>query len=167
MLGLPADRYHNMIEQIKDWIVNLTYHREELSGFSICPYAKQALSNNSYDIFESSVVSINDDIKKVDIIKNQVTIIVIPEYELYSIEALQEQTLKLNECYNSIDLVILDNDPRDPFVLNGVTTTFDKCYLWLVQSLSDLNEKHRILSKTSYYNVWTQQQLDQVVNWRK
>ena len=147
--------------------MTLTVPRGELSGFSICPYAKQALSNNSYDILTGTVSSIHDILKNVDTEKYQVTIVIVSDYETYDIDIMREYTQKLNAYYKHNDLVILDNDPRDPFVINGVTTTFNDWYLWVIQSLSDLNEKHQNLSKTSYYKVWTQQQLDEVVNWRK
>jgi hypothetical protein len=36
----------------------------------------------------------------------------------------------------------------------------------IIQSLSDLNNKSKELEKTNYYNHWTKEQLDEVVNWR-
>lgn len=152
--------------EIQDWMKSLTIPRKELSGFAICPYAKQVLQNKEYEIFSCNVENIHDVIKKIKFNKSQVVIIVVQDYYLYSIELMYENTVYLNEIYNSQDIVILDNDPRQPFIINGVTTTFSKSYLWLIQSLSDLNQKHEILSKSNYYSVWTKKQLDEVVSWR-
>lgn len=68
--------------------------------------------------------------------------------------------------YRDKDMVILENDPRDPNIVNGITTTFSGGFLLLVQSLSDLNQKHKELSKTHYYSQWTKEQMDKIVNWR-
>jgi hypothetical protein len=51
-------------------------------------------------------------------------------------------------------------------IVNGVTTSYEHGYLWIVQSLSDLNKKSSTLQKTNYYNYWSQKQLDDVVTWR-
>lgn len=141
--------------------------REELFGMAICPYAKKTVKNKSYTILSGNTKNVSFLIESVDLIKHQVTIIIIDDYLDYSIEDLKSKTTELNKEYKNKDFVILDNDPRDPFVLNGITTTFMGGYLLLVQSLSDLNQKHKELSKTNYYSVWTETQLDEVVNWRE
>ncbi len=156
-----------MKDKIIDWIVALTIPREELLGFSICPYAKQAYQSGVYDIIESDVEDIHNAIQQVDLITNQVVVVIVKNYDIHSIELMRENTLLLNEMYNPSDIVVLDNDPREPFIVNGVTTTFPGSYLWVLQSLSDLNAKHVMLSKTNYYSVWTNKQLEEVVTWRK
>lgn len=156
-----------MLTRINDWFKHIIVPREELSSFPICPYAKQAIANKAYRIEECTSETIDYLIATVDTSNHAVTIFIFKDYLQYDIDWLSEFTNELNIKYNSQDLVILDNDPRTPFVLNGVTTTFEHCYLWLVQSLSDLNKKSSDLEKTTYYSHWTKEQLDQVVNWRK
>ena len=51
-------------------------------------------------------------------------------------------------------------------IVNGVTTSYEYGYLWIVQSLNDLNKKSLMLQKTNYYNYWSKKQLDEVVTWR-
>jgi hypothetical protein len=137
--------------------------REELAGFPICPYAKQSIQNKTYNIVISTVNDIQSVMEGVDIQKYQVVIIVIQDYMDYSIEFLKTKTIELNNSNRGKDLVILDNDPRTPFIVNGITTTFDKSYLYIVQQLSDLNDKSSALMKTNYYSVWTNQQIEEVV----
>lgn len=156
-----------MKDKIDNWIIALTIPRKELLGFSICPYAKQAYQSKVYKVVECNVEEIHEIVAQADLINNQVIIVIVKDYNIHSIELMRENTLYLNEIYNLKDIVVLDNDPREPFVVNGVTTTFPESYLWVLQSLSDLNDKHKILSKTNYYSVWTDKQLDEVVNWRK
>lgn len=141
--------------------------RTELGGFPVCPYAKQAVLQNSYEISTIGFGDIHDAVGSVDVVKNSVTIFVVRDYDQYDIEYLSDFTVNLNAQYKSRDMVILDNDPRVPFSVNGVVTSFEHSYLWLIQSLSDLNKKSSDLHKTNYYSYWTQDQLDEVVNWRK
>lgn len=141
--------------------------REELAGFPICPYAKQAITSNQHTVTYSKASDIEKALLTVDIGEFPVTIVIIIDYMQYSVDDMREKTAVLNNKYREKDLAILDNDPRTPFIINNVTTTFSGCYLWIVQSLSDLNHKHEALSKTNYYSVWTKKQLDEVVNWRK
>lgn len=156
-----------MKSKIIDWIIALTVPRKELLGFSICPYAKQAYLANSYHILECDVEDIHTTIEQADLVNNQVVIVVIKDYDIHSIELMRENTVHLNQVYNIKDIVVLDNDPRDPFIINDVTTTFTDCYLWVLQSLSNLTSKSDTLAKTNYYSIWTNKQLDEVVNWRK
>ena len=140
--------------------------RPELGGFAICPYAKQAILQKSYDVINVDINSIYNVLEDVDFTKNDIIILNFDDYESYDIEYLIDYTKQLNEKYKSEDIVVLDNDPRDLMIVNGVTTSYEHGYLWIVQSLSDLNKKSSTLQKTNYYNYWSQKQLDDVVTWR-
>jgi hypothetical protein len=151
---------------VEDWILSLTHNHESLSNLPICPYAKQAYINKRYHIADAEYNTIDLDIQHVDLIKYQVIIFKFKDYQSYDIETLRQKTNDLNNKFNKNDIVVLDNDPRDPFFINDIKTTYDECYLWLIQSLSDLNNKSKELEKTNYYSHWTKDQLDDVVNWR-
>jgi hypothetical protein len=154
-----------ILNNIHDWVNELIIPKKELDGLPICPYAKQALS--LYSIEECNFENIEDKLSKCDILNHKVCIFYFKEYHTYDTVILEERTKALNDQFKSKDLIILDNDPRSPFIINNVKTTFDGCYLWLAQSLSDLNIKSKELErKTSYYTFWTKGQLDDVVNWR-
>ena len=151
---------------VEDWILTLTHTQESLSNLPICPYAKQAYLNKRYSILDTEFDTINLNIQQSDLTKYQVIIFKFKDYQSYDIETLRQKTNDLNNEFNKNDIVVLDNDPRDPFIINGIKTTYDESYLWLIQSLSDLNEKSKELEKTNYYKHWTKEQLDDVVNWR-
>ncbi len=140
--------------------------RPELGGFAVCPYAKQAILQKSYRIEHIDIESIHDVLNTIDVSKDLVTILIFDNYESYDIDYLINFTKQLNQQYHTKDFVILDNDPRDLMIVNGITTSFEYGYLWIVQSLSDLNQKSSTLKKTNYYSYWTDKQLDDVVNWR-
>lgn len=154
-----------LINNIHTWINELLIPRLELDNLPICPYARQAL--NIYYLDSCSFENIEEKVSKVDIDKHKVCIFYFEQYQSYKPDVLENKTLELNTQLNSKDIVILDNDPRVPFYINDVKTTFDGCYLWLAQSLSDLNIKSQDLkNKTNYYSFWTKEQMDSVVNWR-
>lgn len=155
-----------MKDKLVDWILHLMEGRQELSGLPICPYAKQAYITKTYDIKQTDFNSVELDIEEADLTKYQVVVLYYLAYNQYTAGELVDKTKKLNEAYNNRDIVILDNDPRDPLVLNGVQTTFGDCYLWILQPLADLNQKAEQLRKTKYYSHWSQKQLDEVVTWR-
>ena len=152
---------------VEEWILTLTHTQESLSNLPICPYAKQAYLNKRYSIMDTEYDTISLDIEVSDLTKYQVIIFKLKDYQSYDIETLKQKTNNLNNQFNKNDIIVLDNDPRDPFFINGVKTTYNECYLWLIQSLSDLNNKSKELEKTDYYKHWTKEQLDDVVNWRK
>lgn len=155
-----------MRDSLVKWILNITKSQPELSGLPICPYARQAYIANTYDIQQTDYHNVEANIANCDLNKYQVVILYYTEYEQYSVDELVSKTKELNQLYNSQDIVILDNDPREPLHLKGVQTTYDGCYLWIVQPLADLNSKTEQLRKTDYYDHWTQEQLDEVVTWR-
>jgi len=155
-----------MKQPIVDWILRITKSEERLSGLPICPYAKQAYVSKSYSIGETNYDTIEADIESSDLQTYQVSVLYYQDYQKHTTAELVNKTRELNNHYNKHDIVILDNDPREPLILNGVQTTFDDCYLWILQPLKDLNEKSEILKKTKYYNHWTTEQLADVVTWR-
>lgn len=132
----------------------------------ICPFAKAAIANKQYIIEQCSIEDINQKVKDCDIHKYKVCIFYLPTYEQYTVEELEQKTKLLSEKYYTEDKVLLDNDPRNPFLIQGVKTTFDQCYLWIVQSLEDLTQKSNMLKATDYYKYWTKEQIDEVVTWR-
>ena len=155
-----------MTQALNDWIDFIQKPRPELGNFAVCPYAKQATEQKAYRVEDITVALIHEALTRVDLEKDLVTILVVKDYASFSIDELVQITAELNKNYRPKDFVVLDNDPRTPMIINGVTTTFAECYLWIIQSLVDLNKKSQSLSKTNYYTFWTQKQLDEVVTWR-
>jgi len=155
-----------MTKQLNDWLAFIQLPRPELGGLAICPYAKQAILQKSYDVINVDIDSIHDILENIEFTKNDVVILIFDDYESYDIEYLIDYTKQLNEKYKSNDIVVLDNDPRDLMIVNGITTSYEYGYLWIVQSLNDLNKKSSMLQKTNYYSYWSKKQLDEVVTWR-
>jgi hypothetical protein len=154
-------------DKIREWL-NYILRPNTIGKFAICPFAAKTISEDKYKIQElHNLTDINNLINEVDINTIDVVIYYLINYELYTPEFLGEYVIELNKKFNNKDIVVLDSDPRVPFVINGITTTFSDCYLILIQGLSELNAKSKILKQTDYYSYWTRQQLDEVVTWRE
>lgn len=154
-----------LTNEIHLWVNSLILPKLELNNLPICPYARQAL--NLYSVDECTYDNIEDKISNCDIHNHKVCIFYFNEYRNYDVSVLEDKTKELNLLFNHKDIIVLDNEPRMPFVINNIKTTFDHSYLWLVQPLNELKIKSTELKeKTSYYTFWTKEQLDEVVNWR-
>jgi hypothetical protein len=153
-----------MVSKLKEWIKYIQVPRSELGNYSVCPYASTV--SNQLTIEACELNTINSQINQCNIIDNKVCIFYLLNYLEYSIEALEQMTKYLNEQYMSFNKVVLDSDPRTPFSLNGVVTNFPDCYIWIVQDLNDLTNKSNKLFKSTYYDYWSQEQLNDVVTWR-
>jgi hypothetical protein len=152
--------------QLSKWFEHIQTPNS-IGKYPICPFAAAAIKNNKVSIQGIEDVSnIETLIESIDILEYDVTILYLLEYKKYTIEELRSIIILLNSKFNSVDKVILENEPRTPFFVNGVQTTFDDCYLILIQSLSKLNKHAEILKGTDYYSYWTKNQIDEVITWR-
>jgi hypothetical protein len=155
-----------MVDKISQWFEHIQVPRSELGNMPICPFARAAIANNQYTITQCTIESIDDQVQQCDISTNLVHIIYLPTYEQYTTQQLDQITNKLNQQHIKDNKVVLENEPRIAFELQGIRTTFPHCFLWIVQSLSDLTQKSDMLKNTNYYSYWTKEQIDEVVTWR-
>lgn len=164
-----------MIDKIKKWVENfVSVHNSDL-GTIPCPYAKQAILNDTieYKEFSNSGISslghqlyelVNggwNDTNEVLVLYADAS--TMTQYELSAII-----TQFNNTCVNiDMDLVALEDHPDDVELINDVAMNFGKGILVLIQRASKLDRASEILKKQGYYNNWSQENLDDVVNWRK
>ena len=155
-----------MLEQLQEWMKNIQ-QPGKLGNNPICPFAAKAVKQKRVDV---TALTDPEDLEmlidEVDVTKFDVSIFYFEQYLDYSIEELENKVKYLNSIFKAQDKVILENDPRNPFVVNGHQTTFNGCYLYVVQSLSDLTQASNRLKMGDYYSYWTQAQYDEVVGWR-
>lgn len=149
-------------DKIEDWILSVVGKRNEnLSGFAPCPYAQRAMlkgdvlilltsgewSENMYD-FNASLST-----KRV---------ILIADLDDRGYEELQ--LIQNKFCDKYPEYVMLIGHPKRPFYLNGVLTTYPNHPILYIQKSEDLREASNILLDAGYYNFWTKEQIDEVVN---
>lgn len=136
---------------IEDWISRITKPKEELSGFSVCPFAKGA----EYEVLETNGGDIDPPPWDFELI-----IYKLPsEYTIDEVNAIAEE-------YNKIfpELVFLpDPKDRDTFI-NGVQTNNGEYNLILCQWRDNLNAAREKLAGKSYYTHWSEDYLKEILS---
>lgn len=136
---------------IDNWIKRITQPREELGGFSVCPYAKGA----EYELIETDGSDINPPPWDFELI-----IYKLPnEYTIDEVVAIADEYNKLYP-----ELVFLpDPKDRDTFI-NGVQTNNGEYNLLLCQWRDNLNKAREKLKATSYYTYWSEEYLKEILS---
>lgn len=141
----------NQIENdLKSWISEVIKPNPDLSGFSICPFAK----NNTYKIVETSI----HDIKPLDEEFGVVIFVVEDDLDLaFARLKIQE----LNEKYPRYRF--FDDFRDEPSYIQQIQTNNGKYNLILYQDLVFLRKMRQILAKTGYYSHWDDDYLRQIL----
>ena len=156
-------------KDIEHWINNwVAVHNEQL-GTIPCPFAKQAM------LRDKIAWRVADSLEQLEIIlyalmeegmPTEVVAIGIDPQKITP-EELSSITKKANDAWLMPGgLVALEDHPNDIEVVNGATMNQGTWALVLLQESSKLKAASDILRKQGYYDRWTQEQLDDVVNWR-
>ena len=155
-------------EQLSEWMVNFIEKPNSLLGnWAPCPYARQARIANKIEVQFTEVSNmfetINEQLSKLE---HKDVIIICFDHNRISPEFLQEFVVSTNTLLMKNDYVILEDHPNTPEYVNGVKMNFGHCGLLLLQKLSKLTEASDLLKEKGYYDVWSKQNLNDVVNWR-
>ena len=151
-----------MKKEIEQWIDNFVSVHNEEYGQIPCPYARAA----KVKYIET------DDLGKslADVINNwsdsHQVVCLYTATENYTPYNLNHLIMEFNAVAMPHDIVALEDHPNDPEIINGVKMNFGKCILVLVQRLSVINRKSLALKDQGYYDNWSEENLDDVVNWR-
>ena len=155
----------DMESWINDWV---SVHNEQL-GTIPCPFAKQAMlrdkiawrvtnSSEQLDIILYALME--------DSMPNEVVAIGIDPRKITP-EELSLIIKKTNYAWLiPSGLVALEDHPDDVEIVGGATMNQGTWALVLIQESSKLKAASNMLKKQGYYDRWTQEQLDDVVNWR-
>ena len=137
-----------------------------LNNFPPCPFAKQAMLEKKID-FEVADKDINlylceksgrwtDDV--------DVCCIFVPGVDP---DTLSNLVMDVNKNYlMPMNLLALEDHPQAEENVNGVIMNNGKYPIVLMQRLSKIQNFSNILKKQGYYDVWSEENLDDVVNWR-
>lgn len=153
------------IEQVKhdieQWLINFVeVPHPALGNFPPCPYARSARLKKSYDVFLGSDPYY--DLKnraRWGMSDKEVIIYVYDPTEwprdlfAKSIESANTDHLLLK------DMLALEDHPADVENVNGVIMNQGTYAMALVQSLSDLNQKARLVARKGFYNTWPEEYL--------
>jgi len=151
-----------MRDLIEKWIDEFVSVHNEDYGQIPCPYARAA------QVKYIKTDNIDLELKKIlDCGLLHEVICIYTATENYTPYELHHYVMEWNTIAMKKDLVALEDHPLSEEIINGVKMNFGHCSLILVQRLSTLTAASNILNEKGYYKNWTQENLDDVVTWRK
>jgi hypothetical protein len=158
-------------KDVENWIYDfVSVYNEQLETIP-CPFAKQAVARNQivYKIAES--VSDLDNIctmyKDPALWETKEVLVIGIEPQLIGAMTLVDEVDRLNkEVLIPAGLIALEDHPDREEIISELKMNQGKWALILIQSKEKLNAASKILEKQGYYNKWSKNQLDEVVNWR-
>ena len=155
-----------MVEKLKEWIINfLDKPQKNLNGWSPCPYAKTALVNDKIEfVYDNDLKSAVK--QHIHILEHKDVLVVCFDKATISPTELVSIVSELNKELMKENIVVLEDHPETVETINGVHMNFGEAGLLLVQSLDKLTDASDKLRKAGYYDCWSKDELDEVVNWR-
>ena len=161
---------NKVVEDVKEWIGEfVTKPNPLLQNLPPCPYAKQAMLEDKVKILVPTEGSISFNIKEAIQHFDHALDLVMLVFDPDSIDAgLFEKIVWQWNTASDTEYVLLDDHPGNEENVNGVIMNNGKYAIVFIQKLEKLNEASDYLkTKTKYYDVWSQENLDDVVTWRK
>jgi hypothetical protein len=156
-------------QDIENWIVNFVeVPHPALGGFPPCPYARSARLKRSYQVFLGTDPYYDLKHRARHGIGNSEVIIYAYDPAEWSHELFASSLDQANrEFLLSADLLALEDHPHDVEIVNGVCMNQGTYALALVQSVSDLNTKARLMANKGFYDTWPEEYLQALFQHRQ
>lgn len=154
---------------IEAWLVNFVeVPHSALGGFPPCPYARSARLKKSYEVYLGSDPYYDLKNRARYGMGNKEVIIyaynpVEWPHELFAASIESANTEHLLRA----DILALEDHPDDIENVNGVIMNQGKYALALVQSLSDLNAKAKLMASKGFYDSWPEEYLQALFQHRE
>lgn len=150
--------------KLNQWLVDFVEKPNILlNNWSPCPYARQARLSNQIHVVFDSPLEIAQYISKLD---THDVVVLCFDHKKYSASQIELFAKHINSILIWRDCVVLEDHPDSEEFINGAKMNFGECGLMILQRLSKLNTAADQLKNKGYYATWSQENLDQVVNWR-
>jgi hypothetical protein len=162
---------------LETWIHNwVSVYNEKLQAVP-CPFAKQAYVDKKihihqvdpiggYSIAELIYYNLDQATQSWPVDKEVIVLGCSPD--MITAAELADTVADCNhELLEARGYVALEDHPDMPEVVAGETMNQGSWALVLLQSKEKLNKASAILARQGYYKMWSQENLDDVVNWRK
>ena len=151
-------------QQLEHWLANFVEQPNPLlNNWPPCPYARQArLSNQILTVFDSplEITQYTNRLEEYDVV------ILCFDHTRFSASQIELFTQHVNSMLMLQDFVVLCDHPDSEEFINGAKMNFGECGLMILQRLSKLNTAADQLQNKGYYATWSNENLDEVVNWR-
>jgi len=156
-------------QDINNWIVNFVeVPHPALGGWAPCPYARKARMDQDFEVI-LGLAPMHDLIRisKHGLGGKSVVIIVYdPANHAYE-DFSSDIHVANREFLLPTNLLALEDHPADLEIVNGVAMNHGTYALALVQSLSDLNQKAKLVANKGFYNTWPESYLSELFQHRK
>jgi hypothetical protein len=156
-------------QDVEHWIENFVEVKNPaLGNWPPCPYARKARLENDYevrigrdpywDLVDIAIHGLGN--KSVVVIAYDPVEFNYNDFN-YKLKLANETWLLRN------DILALEDHPEDLEIVNGVIMNQGKYALALVQSLSDLNAKAKIMAVKGFYDSWPEDYLQALFQHRE
>lgn len=151
-------------QKLTSWLVDFVEKPNPLlNNWPPCPYARQArITNKVHIVFDSPI----DIAHYVSFLDEYDVVVLCFDHTKFSASQIELFTKHINSILIWKDFVVLEDHPDSIELINDVKMNFGKCGLLILQRLSKLNTAANQLREKGYYNSWSDENLDEVVNWR-
>ena len=150
--------------KLNQWLVDFVEKPNSLlNNWSPCPYARQARVADQIHVVFDSPLEIAQYISKLD---THDVVVLCFDHTKFSASQIELFAKHINSILIWRDCVVLEDHPDSEEFINGAKMNFGECGLMILQRLSKLNTAADQLRDKGYYNTWSEDNLDQVVNWR-
>ena len=156
-------------QDIEQWIVNFVeVPHPALGGFPPCPYARSARLKNSYEVYIGSDPYFDLKNRARYGMGNREVIVYAYDPVEWPHDLFASSLDQANqEFLLRSDLLALEDHPSDQEIVNGVCMNQGTYALALVQSLSDLNTKAKMMAAKGFYDSWPEEYLQGLFHHRQ
>ena len=154
-----------MEKDLINWVKRISEKKDELGGFSVCPFAKKALEEKK--VFWSYI---GEECEAYILRYIEMT----PDFEVIVFYNLKKNLTdeNLKSIISSLqskrnDMIFLKDHPDNPGFINGVNTSNGEYPTILVQPRDKLDEARSKLMKTKYYDYWSEDYKKEILNYGK
>tara|TARA_B110000977_G_C11047169_1_gene480996 strand:+ start:550 stop:1041 length:492 start_codon:yes stop_codon:yes gene_type:complete len=154
--------------QLYQWMEDFVEKKNPLlNDWAPCPYARQARIDGKIEIVFTEPRKLMEIVEKnLHVLDSKDVLIVCFNHSDIHHELLSATIKLYNSKLMKRDYVILEDHPTDTEMLNSVKMNFGECGLLLVQKLSKLTSASEQIREKGYYDIWSEDNLADVVTWR-
>lgn len=154
---------------IELWIANFVeVPHPALGGWPPCPYARAARIKKSYEIILGQDPWLDLRQRAREGLCGREVWIYVYDPSQWNHETMSNSIQLANRDFLiDHDMIALEDHPEDVENVNGVIMNQGQYALILVQSLSDLNTKARVMANKGFYDTWPENYLQGLFKHRK
>ncbi len=156
-------------QDVLNWVERFVEQSNpSLNNWSPCPFARRSRLENKLHILEGTEV-LDDTTTLISTWDDRYDVVIfVYDKEKYTVDEFSIQIEQINKEHAlPKDILILEDHPMDPEIVNGVTMNQGQYILVLCQRFSKVNLASAELKDQGYYDTWSKQYYDRVVGWRE